>query len=48
MARDIAQRFNHNFAEVFTLPEAVVEENVAVLQGTDASTEDMSIGGGFS
>ena len=35
MARDIAQRFNHNFAEVFTLPEAVVEENVAVLQGTD-------------
>ena len=24
MARDIAQRFNHNFAEVFTLPEAVV------------------------
>jgi len=35
MARDIAQRFNHNFAEVFTLPEAVVEEDVAVLQGTD-------------
>ena len=35
MARDIAQRFNHNFAEVFTLPEAVVEDNVAVLQGTD-------------
>jgi tryptophanyl-tRNA synthetase len=35
MARDIAQRFNHNFAEVFTLPEAVVDDNVAVLQGTD-------------
>jgi tryptophanyl-tRNA synthetase len=35
MARDIAQRFNHNFAEVFTLPEAVVEDNVAVLQGLD-------------
>jgi tryptophanyl-tRNA synthetase len=35
MARDIAQRFNHNFAEVFTLPEAVVSENVAVLQGLD-------------
>ena len=25
MARDIAQRFNHNFAEVFTLPEAAVD-----------------------
>ena len=35
MARDIAQRFNHNFAELFTLPEAVVEDNVAVLQGLD-------------
>jgi tryptophanyl-tRNA synthetase len=35
MARDIAQRFNHNFANVFTLPEAVVDDNVAVLQGLD-------------
>ena len=35
MARDIAGRFNHNFAEVFTLPEAVVEDGVAVLQGLD-------------
>ena len=35
MARDIAQRFNHNFAEVFTLPEAVVEDDVAVLNGLD-------------
>jgi len=35
MARDIAQRFNHNFAQVFTLPEAVVDDNVAVLQGLD-------------
>lgn len=35
MARDIAQRFNHNFADVFTLPEAVVDANVAVLQGLD-------------
>lgn len=35
MARDIAQRFNHNFADVFTLPEAVVEDNGAVLQGLD-------------
>jgi len=35
MARDIGQRFNHNFAEVFTLPEAVVDDSVAVLQGLD-------------
>jgi tryptophanyl-tRNA synthetase len=35
MARDIAQRFNHKFAELFTLPEAVVEDHVAVLQGLD-------------
>lgn len=35
MARDIAQRFNHNFADVFTLPEAVVEEGTAVLNGLD-------------
>ncbi|MEQ9465520.1 MAG: tryptophan--tRNA ligase, partial [Haliea sp.] len=33
MARDIAQRFNHNFAPLFTLPEAEVEDHVAVLQG---------------
>ncbi len=35
MARDIAQRFNHNFADVFTLPQAHVGEDVAVLQGLD-------------
>jgi len=35
MARDIAQRFNHNFSDVFTLPEAVVDDSVAVLQGLD-------------
>ncbi len=35
MARDIAARFNHHFGEAFTLPEAVVDDNVAVLQGLD-------------
>ena len=35
MARDIAQRFNHHFGEIFTLPEAVVDDSVAVLQGLD-------------
>ena len=35
MARDIAQRFNHHYGEHFALPEAVVAEDVAVLQGLD-------------
>ncbi|HEY7775034.1 MAG TPA: tryptophan--tRNA ligase [Kineobactrum sp.] len=35
MARDIAQRFNHNFADLFTLPTAVVDDNIALLQGLD-------------
>ncbi|WP_439108050.1 tryptophan--tRNA ligase [Congregibacter sp.] len=35
MARDIAQRFNHNYEELFVLPEARVDDNVAVLQGLD-------------
>src|SRR5690554_226109 len=38
MARDIGQRFNHLFGqgrELFTLPEAVIEEEVATLPGLD-------------
>lgn len=35
IARDIAQRFNHNFGEVFKMPQTVVDENVAVLSGLD-------------
>ncbi len=35
MARDIAQRFNHHFGSLFVLPEAVVDEHVAVLPGHD-------------
>ncbi|TDJ45729.1 MAG: tryptophan--tRNA ligase [Gammaproteobacteria bacterium] len=35
MARDIAQRFNHNFRELFVLPEADIDENTAVLTGLD-------------
>ncbi len=35
MARDIGQRFNHFFGDHFVLPEAVVDDNVAVLPGTD-------------
>lgn len=35
MARDIAQRFNHHFEELFVLPEAEVGDDVAVLSGLD-------------
>jgi tryptophanyl-tRNA synthetase len=38
MARDVAQRFNHVFGkgrELFTLPQAEVEESVATLPGLD-------------
>ncbi len=36
MARDIGQRFNHIFqGDYFTLPEAVVDDRVAVLNGLD-------------
>ncbi|MGD9662076.1 MAG: tryptophan--tRNA ligase, partial [Porticoccaceae bacterium] len=35
MARDIGQRFNYLYGEHFVLPEAVVDDNVAVLQGLD-------------
>ncbi len=35
MARDIAQRFNHHFGELFMLPKAVTDDDVAVLPGQD-------------
>jgi tryptophanyl-tRNA synthetase len=44
MARDIAQRFNHHFGELFTLPSAVVDDNVAVLQGLDGRKMSKSYG----
>ena len=44
MARDVAQRFNHHFGEHFVLPEAVVDEQVAVLQGLDGRKMSKSYG----
>lgn len=35
MARDIAQRFNHHFGDVFVLPDAVIDDHTAVLAGLD-------------
>ncbi len=44
MARDIAQRFNHHYGELFVLPEAVVGENNAVLPGLDGRKMSKSYG----
>jgi tryptophanyl-tRNA synthetase len=35
MARDIAQRFNHIYGELFVLPEAVIDDKTAILAGLD-------------
>ena len=45
MTRDIAQRFNHTYgAEVFTLPEPHILEDVAVVPGTDGRKMSKSYG----
>ena len=44
MARDIAARFNHHYGEHFALPEAVVDDHVAVLQGLDGRKMSKSYG----
>jgi len=44
MARDIAQRFNHHYGTIFTLPEAVTDDNVAVLLGLDGRKMSKSYG----
>lgn len=35
IARDIAMAFNHHYGEVFTLPQASVQENVGTIPGLD-------------
>jgi tryptophanyl-tRNA synthetase len=44
MARDFGQRFNHVYGEHFTLPEAVVDDNVATLPGLDGRKMSKSYG----
>lgn len=44
MARDMAQRFNHLYGETFALPEAVVDDSVAVLSGLDGRKMSKSYG----
>jgi tryptophanyl-tRNA synthetase len=35
ITRDIAQRFNHSFGETFTVPDAEINDDVAVIPGID-------------
>jgi|TARA_B100000686_G_scaffold353298_1_gene458340 tryptophanyl-tRNA synthetase len=35
MTRDIANRFNHHYGEVFTIPEAVISDETGILPGID-------------
>jgi tryptophanyl-tRNA synthetase len=44
MARDIAQRFNHVYGEVFKLPEPQILEEVAVVPGVDGRKMSKSYG----
>lgn len=44
MARDIAARFNHHYGDTFVLPRAVVDDDMAVLQGLDGRKMSKSYG----
>ena len=44
MARDMAQRFSYLYGEHFVLPEAVVDDQMAVLQGLDGRKMSKSYG----
>ncbi|MDY0131429.1 MAG: tryptophan--tRNA ligase [Desulforegulaceae bacterium] len=44
MARDIGMRFNHLYEELFTLPQALTDENAAVLKGLDGRKMSKSYG----
>ena len=44
MARDIAQRFNHHYGDLLTLPQVVVEERASVLTGLDGRKMSKSYG----
>ncbi len=44
IARDIALKFNAAYGEVFTLPQAKVEENLTTIPGTDGAKMSKSYG----
>ena len=44
MARDMAQSFNHLFGETLVLPQAVIQDSVAVIPGVDGQKMSKSYG----
>ena len=44
MARDIAQRFNYLYGKQFSLPQAVVNDQISLIQGTDGRKMSKSYG----
>jgi tryptophanyl-tRNA synthetase len=44
MARDLAGKFNSTYGDTFTLPEAVVQEDVAIVPGIDGQKMSKSYG----
>ena len=44
VARDIALKFNHAYGEVFTVPDAMIAEEVAVIPGLDGQKMSKSYG----
>ncbi len=44
MTRDIATSFNHQFGETFTIPEALIDDQVMTIPGTDGQKMSKSYG----
>jgi tryptophanyl-tRNA synthetase len=44
MARDIAEKFNNKYGEVFTVPAARIDESVMIVPGTDGQKMSKSYG----
>ncbi|WP_421762939.1 tryptophan--tRNA ligase [Ekhidna sp.] len=44
MTRDMASSFNHQFGETFTVPEALIDDNVMTIPGTDGQKMSKSYG----
>lgn len=44
ITRDIAQKFNNQYGEVFVMPEAIINETVMIIPGTDGRKMSKSYG----
>jgi tryptophanyl-tRNA synthetase len=44
IARDIAEKFNNTYGEIFKLPEALIKKELAVIPGTDGRKMSKSYG----